>query len=43
MAELHMCQQDKVNKDISSYVLIITKSTKKLIFFLPYHSKVNIP
>ena len=33
MAELHMYQQDMVSKDISSYVLIITKYTKKIIFF----------
>ena len=33
MAELHMYQQYKVSKDISSYVLIITKYTKKFIFF----------
>ena len=33
MSELHMYQQDMVSKDTSSYVLIITKYTKKLIFF----------
>ena len=33
MAELHMYQQDMVSKDISSYVLIITKYTKKFVFF----------
>ena len=35
MAELHMYQQDIVSKDISSYVLIITKYTKNNIFFDP--------
>ena len=34
MAELHVYQQDMVSKDILSYVLIITKYTKKLIFFI---------
>ena len=33
MAELFMYQQDMVSKDISSYVLIISKYTKKFIFF----------
>ena len=33
MAELHMYQQGMVSKDISSYVLIIMKHTKKFIFF----------
>ena len=33
MGELRMYQQDMVSKDISSYVLIITKYTKKLMFF----------
>ena len=35
MTELHMYQRDMVSKDISSYVLVITKCTytKKLIFF----------
>ena len=32
MAELHMYQQDMVSKDISSYVLIITKPKKKIFF-----------
>ena len=34
MADLHMHQQDMVSKDISSYVLIITKYTRKFIFFI---------
>ena len=34
MAELHMYQQDMVSKDISSYVLIITKPTKKNFFLI---------
>ena len=33
MAELHMYQQDMVSKDISSYVLIIKKYTKKFMLF----------
>ena len=33
MAELHMYQQEMVSKDISPYILIITKYTKKIIFF----------
>ena len=33
MAELHMNQQDMVSKEISSYVLTITKHTKKFILF----------
>ena len=34
MAALHMYQQDIVSKGISSYVLIITKDTKKLYFLI---------
>ena len=34
MAELHMYQQDIVSKDISSYVLIITKYTKTIYFLI---------
>ena len=33
MAELHMYQQDMISKDISYYVLIITKYTTNFIFF----------
>ena len=33
MAELHIHQQDIVSKDTLSYVLIVTKYTKKLISF----------
>ena len=33
MAELHMYQQEIVSKDIWPYILIITKYTKKFIFF----------
>ena len=33
MAELLMYQQDNVSKDISAYVLVITKYTKKLLYF----------
>ena len=34
MAEFHIYQQDMKSKDISSYVLIITKYTKKIIFLI---------